>query len=241
MFLARPPNSDRVSIAVKDTDREDSLMTENQVSALLMNFVLRYTNLSKYNNLAVVKRVVISELGADMMRKHNITVFSMLTGFKFIGEKITQFERSKQNDNKERDYDSLFGYVGYYDYLAGTHARDKDAVVSSLLLIYEMAAETRAKAKGMALLDEMQEICKEYGYYFDALDSFILKEKDGLEKIFSKMFILPFFGLLFDDTREVINYSNSVEVKCYRHLTYLCLCQLMAFGSQYGHPARSLK
>lgn len=70
-------------------------MTGNQVGVLLMNFILTHTDMSKYQHPAVIKTVVTSELGADIARKHGVTVFSTLTGFKFIGEKIIQFERAK--------------------------------------------------------------------------------------------------------------------------------------------------
>lgn len=199
------PDSDRVGIAVRDADGDYYLMTGNQVGALLMNFVLNHTDLSKYNNPAVVKTVVTSELGADIARTHNIAVFSTLTGFKFIGEKITQFEKAKETDDKSRDYDFLFGYEESYGYLAGTHARDKDAVVSSLL-ICEMAAE--AKADGKTLLDEMEGIYQEYGYYRDALDSFTLKGKDGLEKISAMMSTLHSSDSPFDGTEQIIDYSS---------------------------------
>ena len=160
IVLGTDPDSDRVGIAVKKAEGEYQLMTGNQVGALLMNFVLSHTDMAQYAHPAVVKTVVTSELGADIARKHGIKVFSTLTGFKFIGEKITQFEQAKKNGKKEQDYDFLFGYEESYGYLAGTHARDKDAVVSSLL-ICEMAAE--AKANGKTLLDEMNEIYAEYG------------------------------------------------------------------------------
>lgn len=210
IVLGTDPDSDRVGIAVKDADGDYHLMTGNQVGALLMNFVLNNTDLSKYLHPAVVKTVVTSELGADIARKHNINVFSTLTGFKFIGEKITQFEQAKEDSDKSRDYDFLFGYEESYGYLSGTYARDKDAVVSSLL-ICEMAAE--AKANGKTLLDEMQEIYREYGYFLDALDSFTLKGKDGLEKIASMMSTLRSSGSPFAGTEQIIDYSTPVNAE----------------------------
>ena len=210
IVLGTDPDSDRVGIAVKKSEGEYQLITGNQVGALLMNFVLSHTDMGQYAHPAVVKTVVTSELGADIARKHGIQVFSTLTGFKFIGEKITQFEQAKVNGKKEQDYDFLLGYEESYGYLAGTHARDKDAVVSSLL-ICEMAAET--KANGKTLLDEMNEIYAEYGYYRDALDSFTLKGKDGLEKISSMMIELREAGSPFADTLSVTDYSKSVDAE----------------------------
>lgn len=114
IVLGTDPDSDRVGIAVKKSEGEYQLMTGNQVGALLMNFVLSHTDMGQYAHPAVVKTVVTSELGADIARKHGIKVFSTLTGFKFIGEKITQFEQAKKNDKKEQDYDFLFGYEESY-------------------------------------------------------------------------------------------------------------------------------
>lgn len=210
IVLGTDPDSDRVGIAVKASDGDYQLMTGNQVGALLMNFILEHTDLSMYQHPAVVKTVVTSELGADIARRHGISVFSTLTGFKFIGEKITQFEQAKMNGNREQDYDFLFGYEESYGYLAGTHARDKDAVVSSLL-ICEMAAE--AKANGKTLLDEINEIYAEYGYYRDALDSFTLKGKDGLEKIESMMTKLRVADSPFEGTVFVTDYSVPVNAE----------------------------
>jgi len=209
IVLGTDPDSDRVGIAIKTADGYQ-LMTGNQVGALLMNFILSHTDMSKYQHPAVVKTVVTSELGADIARKHGIAVFSTLTGFKFIGEKITQFEQAKKNNKKEQDYDFLFGYEESYGYLAGTHARDKDAVVSALL-ICEMAAE--AKANGKTLMDEMNVIYAEYGYYRDALDSFTLKGKDGLEKISSMMSKLRSSGSPFEGTKSVTDFNTPVEAE----------------------------
>lgn len=209
IVLGTDPDSDRVGIAVK-TANDYQLMTGNQVGALLMNFILTHTDMSKYKNPAVIKTVVTSELGADIAHKHGITVFSTLTGFKFIGEKITQFEQAKLNGNEKQDYDFIFGYEESYGYLAGTHARDKDAVVSSLL-ICEMAAE--AKANGKTLQDEMNEIYAEYGYYRDALDSFTLKGKDGLENITSMMTELRVSGSPFAGTASVTDYSKPIDAE----------------------------
>lgn len=209
IVLGTDPDCDRVGIAIKTADGYQ-LMTGNQVGALLMNFILNHTDMSKYSHPAVVKTVVTSELGADIARKHGITVFSTLTGFKFIGEKITQFERAKIKGNTEQDYDFLFGYEESYGYLAGTHARDKDAVVSSLL-ICEMAAE--AKANGKTLMDEMNDIYAKYGYYRDALDSFTLKGKDGLEKIASMMAELRASGSPFAGTKSMTDFSSPVAAE----------------------------
>lgn len=209
IVLGTDPDSDRVGVAVKTADGYQ-LMTGNQIGALLMDYVLNHTDLKAIAHPAVVKTVVTSELGAEIARKKGLAVFSTLTGFKFIGEKITQFEQAKETGRKEQDYDFVLGYEESYGYLAGTHARDKDAVVSSLL-ICEMAAEY--KKQGKTLLDHMNEIYQEYGYYRDALDSFTLKGKEGLEKIASMMSQLREGISPFTDTEKIIDYSVPVEAE----------------------------
>ena len=209
IVLGTDPDSDRVGVAVKTADGYQ-LMTGNQIGALLMDYVLNHTDLKAIAHPAVVKTVVTSELGAEVARKKGLAVFSTLTGFKFIGEKITQFEQAKETGKKEQDYDFVLGYEESYGYLAGTHARDKDAVVSSLL-ICEMAAEY--KKQGKTLLDHMNEIYQEYGYYRDALDSFTLKGKEGLEKIASMMSQLREGTSPFTDTEKIIDYSVPVAAE----------------------------
>ena len=221
LVLGTDPDCDRVGVAVRH-DGSYRLMTGNQIGALLMDYVIANTDLTG-KKPAVVKTVVTSELGAEIARKHGITVFDTLTGFKFIGEKITQFEAAKNRQTGENtnsvccgfaskgtacDYDFLFGYEESYGYLAGTHARDKDAVVSSLL-ICEMAATY--KAQGMTLVDRLEEIYRKYGYYRDALDSFTLKGKDGLERIAGMMAQLRREGSPFTETKKVVDYEQDVD------------------------------
>lgn len=205
IVLGTDPDCDRVGVGVKTADGYQ-LLTGNQIGALLMDFVLRHTDLKRYKRPAVVKTVVTSELGAEIAKNSGLTVFSTLTGFKFIGEKITQFE----SGNPEQAYDFIFGYEESYGYLAGTHARDKDAVVSSML-ICEMAAE--CKNEGITLADRLEKIYEKYGYYRDALDSFTLKGKEGAERIAQMMSELRENGSPIDDTREIIDYSKPVKAE----------------------------
>lgn len=206
IVLGTDPDCDRVGVAVR-TEEGYKLITGNQLGALLMDYLLSHTDLTQIDNPAVIKTVVTSELGAEIARRHGLTVFSTLTGFKFIGEKITQFEKAWKEGNTEQEYTFVLGYEESYGYLAGTHARDKDAVVSSML-ICEMAAEY--KAQGKTLLDREKEIYAEYGYYHDAQDSFILKGRDGIEKISSMMSGLRNGDSPFEGTERIIDYKNPV-------------------------------
>lgn len=210
IVIGTDPDSDRVGVGIRTKTGEYKLLTGNQIGALLMDFILSHKDLSSVNNPAVVKTVVTSELGAEIAKKHGLTVFSTLTGFKFIGEKITQFEKASVENDTARDYTFVFGYEESYGYLAGTHARDKDGAVSSLL-ICEMAANY--KSRGMTLLDRLNEIYAEYGYYRDALDSFTLKGKEGLEKIGAMMKQLRAEDSPFAGTDRIIDYSTPEEAE----------------------------
>ena len=172
IVLGTDPDSDRVGVAVKSIKGSYELLTGNQIGALLTHYLVSNKK-DKSSKDAVIKTIVTSELGANIARAHGLTVFETLTGFKFIGEKIQEFE----NNN---DFNFLFGYEESYGYLAGTFVRDKDAVISSVLII-EMAA--LYKSQGLTLLDAIDKIYQEYGYYSDALDSFTFKGVDGQDKI----------------------------------------------------------
>lgn len=202
------PDSDRVGIAVKDGG-DYVILTGNQVGALLVDYVCGKKDISKIHKPAMVKTIVTNDLGAKIAESHGLTVFSTLTGFKFIGQKINQFEEAA-GKSEERDYTFVIGYEESYGYLVGTHARDKDAVVSGML-ICEMAAEY--KMQGKTLVGRLNEIYESYGYYKDALDSFVLKGKDGLEKIKNMMSEIRKQESVFDNTVKVIDYLTDVEAE----------------------------
>ena len=209
IVLGTDPDCDRVGVAVK-TDAGYELLTGNQIGALLIDYILLKEDLGKYKNPAIVKTIVTSELGAEIAKKRGISIFSTLTGFKYIGEKITQFETAQKEKIKERMYEFILGYEESYGYLVGTHARDKDAVVASML-ICEMAAEWKAKKK--TLFDRMSEIYAEYGFYKDALDSFTLEGKKGLEKIDDMMVSLRNGKCIFNDLKEVYDYNLGIDAE----------------------------
>lgn len=174
LIIGTDPDCDRVGIAVKNNN-EYVCLSGNQIGALLTKYIL--DNLSKYNNLpnngVIINTIVTSDLGEIIAKSYNVETLKTLTGFKFIGEKIDQFEKSKEKN-------FILGYEESYGYLIGTHARDKDGVVASML-ICEMAAYYYDK--NMNLKDVLEEIYKEYGYYEEALKSITLKGKEGQEKI----------------------------------------------------------
>lgn len=170
LVLGTDPDSDRVGIAVSNGS-EFTLLTGNQTGALLADYVLSQTTLDEKS--VVIKTIVTSELGADIAEAHGAAVMNVLTGFKYIGEKMIGFA-------KNHDYHFIMGYEESYGYLVGEHARDKDAVVASML-ICEMAAYQ--KAQGKTLLQRLEELYQQYGYYKEALDSFTLPGSDGQQRI----------------------------------------------------------
>ena len=179
LIIGTDPDCDRVGVVVKDTNGEYVVLNGNQVGSLLVDYVLtqKSEELKTMKNPTIVKTIVTSELGAVIAKSFGVDCLNTLTGFKFIGEKINEFEI-----NKDRTF--IMGYEESYGYLIGTHARDKDGVVSALL-ISEMAAFYYDK--GMTLYEGLLEVYKKYGYYKEELVSMTLKGIDGMEKIKSMM------------------------------------------------------
>ena len=202
LVIATDPDCDRVGVAVKTTTGEYALLTGNQIGAMLTNYIIESSK--EENKLdpkaTLVKTIVTSEFGADIARANNLDVINVLTGFKFIGQKIKSFEESG-----DRTY--LFGYEESYGYLVGTHARDKDGVVASLL-ISEMAAYYYDK--GMSLYEGLQELYKKYGYFKEKTISLTLKGIEGLAKIKE---IITYFRE--NDIKE-FNNTKVVDLKDYQ-------------------------
>lgn len=201
IVLGTDPDCDRVGVAVKHNG-EYVLLTGNQTGALLVNFVLTMKKDSLNSKSTLVKTIVTSELGANIGRSFGLQVEETLTGFKYIGDKINKFETSG-------DQEFVIGYEESYGYLVGTHARDKDGVVSSML-VCEMAAWY--KNQGKTLVDGLNEIYDKYGYYLDFLDSFVLKGKDGAEKIQNLMVEFRNKGKeLLPDIKEIVDFKDGIR------------------------------
>lgn len=201
LVLGTDPDCDRVGIAVRDGD-DYRLFTGNQTGALLVKFILTMHRDSLSEKSTLVKTIVTSELGANIGRKFGLHVEETLTGFKYIGDKINKYEATG-----EREF--VIGYEESYGYLVGTHARDKDAVVSSML-ICQMASWY--KNQGKTLVDGLNEIYDEYGYYLDYLDSFVLTGKDGAEKIQKLMVTFREKGTaLLPEIKEIIDFKDGIR------------------------------
>ena len=175
IIFGTDPDCDRIGVVVKDSAGEYKVLTGNQTGLLLSNYIL--SALKEENRLpengVVIKTIVTSEGVKEIAKAYNIEVMDVLTGFKYIGEKIREFQES--GDKKY-----IFGFEESYGYLAGEFVRDKDAVIASML-IAEMTLYY--KEKGMSLYDALIDLYKEFGFFKEDLISIELKGKEGQEKI----------------------------------------------------------
>ena len=180
LLLATDPDCDRVGIAVPDKTGELVLMSGNEVGAMLLNYILSQKKEKGIlpETAIAVKSFVSTDIAEVIAKKYNCTFKNLLTGFKYIGELITNLEEQGRAD------DFVMGFEESYGYLAGTHARDKDAVVASML-ICEMAAFY--KTQGMNLVDVMNSLYDEFGYYSNVVESYTFEGAAGMEKMASIM------------------------------------------------------
>ncbi|MEJ8778217.1 phospho-sugar mutase [Pseudogracilibacillus sp. ICA-222130] len=174
VLLATDPDADRVGVAVL-VEGSYKLLTGNQIGAILLHYLIteKKAQGTLEDNAVVLKTIVTSELGSDIAKAHDLKTIDVLTGFKYIAEKIKSFEETKEHT-------FLFGYEESYGYLIGDFVRDKDAV-QTCLLIAEVAAFY--KKQGKNLYDGLQAIFETYGYYVEHLQSITLEGKDGSTQI----------------------------------------------------------
>ncbi len=203
IVLGTDPDCDRLGVAVRQADNYVTL-TGNQLGALLVLNVLE--NRRNKNTLiagsAVVKTVVTSELGTDIAKSYGLRTYNTLTGFKYIGEKISELEAVDAPP-------FVMGYEESYGYLVGDYARDKDAVCSALL-VCEMAA--KYKAQGKTLLDALEEIYMRYGYYYDDISTYAYPGKEGQMRLDTLMQSLRENSrALFPDISTVEDYQKGID------------------------------
>jgi phosphoglucomutase len=175
ILIGTDPDADRLGIAVPNHEGEYVVLTGNQTGALLLDYLLtqKKEKGTVPDNGVVLKTIVTSEIGRKIAAAYGLETVDVLTGFKFIAEKINEYEASGKHT-------FLFGYEESYGYLIGDFARDKDAVQAALL-----ATEVCAfyKTKGMSLYEGLMQVFKKYGYYKEGLRSLTLKGKEGAEMI----------------------------------------------------------
>ncbi|MFJ7736025.1 phospho-sugar mutase [Lysinibacillus sp. NPDC097287] len=174
LLLATDPDADRLGVAVKSGAGYE-LLTGNQLGALLLHYLLstKQANGTLPENGVLLKTIVTSELGTAIAEQFGVTTVDTLTGFKYIAEKIAEYEKSGA-------YTYLFGYEESYGYLIETFVRDKDAVQVALK-VAEMAAHYAKD--GQTLLDGLQALYRQYGFYREALVSQVFEGKNGQEEM----------------------------------------------------------
>ncbi len=176
IIFATDPDGDRLGVIVKNNEGDYLTLTGNQIGVLLSEFILRNKKLNGTlpDNGAIIKTIVTTDMIKPVAEEYNVKVYDVLTGFKFIGEKIKEFEEGTLNN------EYVFGFEESYGYLAGTYCRDKDAVVAAML-VTQMAADY--KTKGMTLYDGLMELYRKYGCYIEDLRTYTFTGMDGIEKM----------------------------------------------------------
>ena len=179
VVFATDPDCDRMGVAVLDDKGEFYTLTGNQIGCLLLSHIL--STLKEKGSLpkngAVVKSIVSTQMADAICKDYGITIFNVLTGFKYIGEKMEEFEQTGE-------YQYLFGFEESFGYLSGNKIRDKDGVNASLLLCEAVLAAT---SEGKTLYEKLQELYKKHGYYVEKGVAVTLPGLDGVEKMRSIM------------------------------------------------------
>lgn len=215
IVIGTDPDADRMGVAIKDNNGEFVLLTGNQIGAMMMNYILmRRKDMGILPaNGAVVKTIVTTNLADMIAQSYGMTVYNVLTGFKFIGEKIKEWEGNGKHT-------FLFGYEESFGYLSGTHARDKDAVVSAMLFA-EMACYY--ESKNIKLYDVLQDLYKKFGYFVEVSKSIAFGGINGMaemkavmdklrNKPINNIAGLPVVKFMDFSKSESKNIDGSVEV-----------------------------
>lgn len=176
ILIGTDPDADRLGVAVKDEQGEYAVLSGNQLGTLMLDYILSQTApLPK--DATMIKTIVTTEMGRAVADYYGVTTLETLTGFKFIGEKMHQFDEQGEGS-------FIFGYEESYGYLIGDFVRDKDAVQAAMTAC-EMAAYW--KSKGKTIIEALHFLYERHGYYLEGLESMTLKGKDGSEKIAKMM------------------------------------------------------
>ena len=172
VLLATDPDADRLGVAVKDADGNYTVLTGNQLGALLLDYILKHTNENVLPCARMIKTIVTSELGRAVADYYGVETIDTLTGFKYIGAKINEFDATGES--------FVFGYEESYGYLISGFTRDKDAVQASVMSC-EMAQYW--KDQGYSLLDALHLLYEQHGFYKEGLSSLTLEGKEGQKQI----------------------------------------------------------
>ena len=175
LCVGTDPDCDRVGVACLTASGDVRLLTGNQIGCILLHYILSQKKAlgTLPKNAAAVKSIVSTEMARAICLKYDTELFDVLTGFKFIAEKIQQFEETGSNTFE-------FGFEESYGFLSGTDVRDKDGV-NAVMLIAEAACYY--KKMDMTLVDAIEELYKEFGTFGERTVSIVLPGKDGVEKM----------------------------------------------------------
>lgn len=175
LVIGTDRDCDRLGVAVKDNNGEFIGLSGNQLGCLMLDYLLsqKQAKGTLPANGVAIKTIVSTEMARAIAQHYGVELVEVLTGFKFIGEKIKEYEAAK-------NHTFLFGFEESHGYLQGTHARDKDGVVASMLI-----SETAAyyQSRGMTLYQGLQELFQKYGYYLEQTISYTFDGLAGMEKI----------------------------------------------------------
>jgi len=197
LIIATDPDADRVGTMVRGKDGKFITLSGNQMGALLTDYIISayLESGTMPKDPYVVKSIVSTELVTRICRENGVALHNVLTGFRFIGEVIKNEEEAGRNG-------FIFGFEESYGYLKGSYARDKDAVIGSML-ICEMAASCRAK--GMTLCDALEKLWEKYGYSLEKVENIVISGNDAADKM--KRFVA---GLRENAPSEIGGYGVSV-------------------------------
>ena len=201
IIIATDPDADRMGAIVKNAAGEYTLLTGNQLGVLMAEYVIygRKQNGTMPPNPAIITSIVSTNMTKEISEANDLAYFEVLTGFKFIGGKMNEFEKSGSHN-------FIYGFEESFGYLAGTHARDKDGVVATLLMC-EMAAYY--KSQGLSVYEAMHRLYEKYGFYKEQIESITLQGKNGLQAMAQIM------ANLRANPPEKINGLNVVEFRDY--------------------------
>ncbi len=203
LILATDPDADRVGVAVWH-DASWHLLNGNQVGVLLADFLLSKMDPAHLEGAVLVKTIVTTEMIVPIARKYNVEVMNTLTGFKYIGELMDELPKQGKH--------FVFGFEESYGYLAGTAVRDKDAVLTSVL-VAQMAAYY--KAQGKTLVNRLEELMEEHGYYRETLRSYSFSgtlEAQRAKELIAELRREP-LGEIGGEVVEIVrDYARGVEV-----------------------------
>ncbi|WP_339360964.1 phospho-sugar mutase, partial [Streptococcus equi] len=175
VLVATDPDADRLGVEIRQADGSYRNLSGNQIGALIAKYILEAHQQAGTlpNNAALAKSIVSTELVTKIAESYGATMFNVLTGFKFIAEKIQEFE-------EKHNYTYMFGFEESFGYLIKPFVRDKDAI-QAVLLVAEIAAYYRSR--GLTLADGIDDIYKEYGYFAEKTISVTLSGVDGAAEI----------------------------------------------------------